>query len=79
MPTPNQDAVFNTAMSGVSMNTLGYIFASVLMMVVFLWSAWIIFGHGKAWASSRMDLYQLLWSAMRAALLVMVIGYWATP
>lgn len=79
MPTPNQEIVFNTAMSGVSMTSLAYMFASVLMLVVLLWAAWIIFGHGKAWANARMDLYQLLWSAMRAALLVIVMGYWATP
>ena len=71
-----QHSVFQAA-TGVSMNDLGLVIASLVVIAVFLWSAWVTLSYYEQWASKKnnVSFYDLIWSAARSVIILSLIIY----
>lgn len=76
--TPAQSAAFNAG-SGVAAPTLSLVIASIVLAVMTLWTAWIVFGHWRAWCDRRLDAHDLLWSILRACIWLMLLTVFIRP
>jgi len=70
-----QQAVFQAG-AGVSANVVLIGIASIVMVLIFVWSLWVTFGTFRAWQEGNASLFDLAWSALRASIVVMVLGFY---
>lgn len=73
--TAAQNAVFQAG-SGVTPNTLLLAIATIVMTLAFVWVIWITFGVFRAWQEGQATLFDLTWSALRACIVLMVLGFY---
>ena len=73
--TPAQQAAFHAG-SGVTPATLLVAIAGVVLLLAFIWAAWVVLGAFRAWQNGQGDLLDLLWSALRACIVLMVLGFY---
>jgi len=70
-----QQAAFQAG-SGVDANALLLGIASVVMLLSFVWAMWVTFGTFRAWQDGSTSLLDLAWSALRASIILMVLGFY---
>ena len=70
-----QLAAFRAA-SGVTASTLLLAIASMVLLLAFVWVMWVTLGTFRAWQDGKASLFDLTWSALRASIILMVLGFY---
>jgi integrating conjugative element protein (TIGR03758 family) len=70
-----QQAAFQAG-AGISANAVLLGIASMVMVLIFVWALWVTFGTFRAWQDGNASLFDLAWSALRASIVVMVVGFY---
>jgi len=73
--TPAQDAAFQAG-SGVTSATLLTAIASVVIVLTFVWVIWVTLGTFRAWQDGQVGIFDVMWSALRASIVLMVLGFY---
>lgn len=73
--TPAQDAAFQAG-SGVAASTLLTAIASVVIVLAFVWVIWVTLGTFRAWQDGQVGIFDVMWSALRASIVLMVLGFY---
>jgi len=73
--TPAQDAAFQAG-SGVTSSTLLTAIASVVIVLAFVWVIWVTLGTFRAWQDGQVGIFDVVWSALRASIVLMVLGFY---
>jgi len=73
--TPAQNAAFQAG-SGVTPATLLTTIASVVLVLVFVWVMWVTVGTFRAWQDGQAALFDLVWAALRASIVLLVLGFY---
>ncbi len=73
--TAAQIAAFQAG-SGVSPGTLLTAIASVILVLVFIWVIWVSLGSFRAWQNGQIVLFDVVWSTLRASIVLMVLGFY---
>jgi integrating conjugative element protein (TIGR03758 family) len=48
----------------------------MVMVLIFVWALWVTFGTFRAWQDGNASLFDLAWGALRASIIVMVLGFY---
>jgi len=72
---PAQLAAFQAA-SGVTATTLLVGIASIILLLAFVWVVWVTLGTFRAWQDGNATVFDLAWSALRASIILMVLGFY---
>ena len=72
---PAQLAAFQAA-SGVTAATLLVGIGSMILLLAFVWVVWVTLGTFRAWQDGKASLFDLAWSALRASIILMVLGFY---
>ena len=73
--TPAQDAAFQAG-SGVTSSTLLTAIASVVIVLAFVGVIWVTLGTFRAWQDGQVGIFDVVWSALRASIVLMVLGFY---
>ena len=73
--TASQKAAFQAG-SGVTPSTLLTAIASVVLVLAFIWVIWVTLGTFRAWQNGQVALFDVIWSALRASIVLMVLGFY---
>jgi integrating conjugative element protein (TIGR03758 family) len=73
--TAAQSAAFQAG-SGVTPGTLLTAIASVVLVLVFVWVMWVTVGSFRAWQDGQVGLFELVWAALRASIVLLVLGFY---
>ena len=73
--TPAQNTAFQAG-SGVIPSTLLISIASVVLVLAFVWVIWVTLGTFRAWQNGQVVLFDVIWSALRASIVLMVLGFY---
>jgi len=73
--TPAQNAAFQAG-SGVAPDTLLTGIAGVVLVLVFVWVMWVTVGSFRAWQDGQVGLFDLVWAALRASIVLLVLGFY---
>ncbi|OOZ50919.1 integrating conjugative element protein [Solemya velum gill symbiont] len=73
--TPAQNTAFQAG-SGVTPSTLLIGIASVVLVLAFIWVIWVTLGTFRAWQNGQVALFDVIWSALRASIVLMVLGFY---
>jgi integrating conjugative element protein (TIGR03758 family) len=73
--TPAQSAAFQAG-SGITPGTLLAAIASVVLVLVFVWVMWVTVGTFRAWQDGQTAIFDLVWAAMRASIVLLVLGFY---
>ena len=61
--------------SGVATTALLAAIAGAVLAPLTLWVAWVTYGALRAWRAGEASLYELLWTVLRASILLLVAGF----
>lgn len=75
-PDSKQTDAFLAA-TGYSMSDLAMVIASLVIIAVFLWSAWVSLSYYEQWASKKNNVtfYDVIWSATRSIIILFLLLY----
>ncbi len=73
--TPAQSAAFQAG-SGITPGTLLTGIASVVLVLVFVWVIWVTLGTFRAWQDGQVGVFDLMWTALRASIVLLVLGFY---
>ena len=73
--TADQITAFQAG-SGITPATLLTGIASVVLMLVIVWVIWVSLGTFRAWQNGQVVLFDVVWSALRASIVLMVLGFY---
>ncbi len=73
--TGAQNAAFQAG-SGVTPAVLLTGIASVVLVLAFVWVIWVSLGTFRAWQNGQLALFDVAWSALRASIILMVLGFY---
>jgi integrating conjugative element protein (TIGR03758 family) len=73
--TSAQSAAFQAG-SGVTPGTLLTAIASVILMLAFVWVMWVSLGSFRAWQGGQIGMFDLVWAARRASIVLLVLGFY---
>jgi len=73
--SPAQIAAFQAG-SGVTPGVLLVTIASVVLVLVFVWVIWVTLGSFRAWQDGQVSLFDLIWAALRASIVLLVLGFY---
>ena len=73
--TAAQTAAF-AAGAGIPPNTLLVAIAGITLTLALVWAIWLTFGVFAAWHSGRASLFELIWSVLRACIVLLVLGFY---
>ncbi len=73
--TPEQQAAFQAG-SGVTPATLLLAIAGSVLVLVIVWVIWVTLGSFRAWQDGQLALFDLIWAALRASIVLMVLGFY---
>jgi len=62
--------------SGVTPSTLLTGIASMVLVLAFIWVIWVTLGTFRAWQNGQAVLFDVVWSALRASIVLMVLGFY---
>jgi len=62
--------------SGVTPATLLTAIASVILVLTFIWVIWVALGTFRAWQNGQVVLFDVIWAALRASIVLMVLGFY---
>ena len=72
--TAAQNTAFQAG-SGFTPATLLTGIASVVLVLAFVWVIWVSLGTFRAWQNGQVVLFDVVWSALRASIVLMVLGF----
>jgi integrating conjugative element protein (TIGR03758 family) len=70
-----QNAAFQAG-SGVTPSTLLVAIAAIVIVLAFIWVIWVTLGTFRAWQNGQVVLFDVAWSALRASIVLMVLGFY---
>ena len=70
--TPAQQTAFQAG-SGITPTTMLTAIASMVLVLAFVWVALGVF---RAWQEGQATVFDLTWSALRASIVLMVLGFY---
>jgi integrating conjugative element protein (TIGR03758 family) len=73
--TADQVTAFQAG-SGITPTTLLTGIASVVLVLVLVWVIWVSLGTFRAWQHSQATLFDVIWSALRASIVLLVLGFY---
>lgn len=73
--TGAQNVAFQAG-SGVAPAALLIAIASVVLVLAFVWVIWVSLGTFRAWQSGQVVLFDLVWGALRASIVLLVLGFY---
>ena len=73
--TAAQSAAFQAG-SGFAPSILLTGIAGVVLVLVFVWVMWVTLGTFRAWHDGQVGVFDLAWSALRASIVLMVLGFY---
>jgi integrating conjugative element protein (TIGR03758 family) len=73
--TPAQNAAFQAG-SGFTPATLLTGIASLVLVLAFIWVIWVALGTFRAWQNGQVVLFDVAWNALRASIVLMVLGFY---
>jgi integrating conjugative element protein (TIGR03758 family) len=73
--TSAQEAAFQAG-SGVTASTLLVSIAAIVIMLAFIWVIWVTLGTFRAWQDGQVGIFDVAWSAIRASIVLMVLGFY---
>ena len=73
--TAAQSAAFQAG-SGVTPGTLLTAIASVVLVLAFVWVMWVTVGSFRAWQGGQVAMFDLVWAALRASIVLLVLGFY---
>ena len=73
--SPAQQAAFKAG-SGVAPATVVTAVATITVLLAFIWVVWVVLGSFKAWQNGQCALFDVLWAALRASIVLMVLGFY---
>ena len=73
--TEAQQAAFKAG-SGLDASSLLFAIAGSVSVFAILWVAWVTIGAFRAWRLGEIEIYDLMWQAMRAAIVLLILGYY---
>lgn len=73
--TSAQQAAFQAG-SGVTPGTLLLAIAGSVLVLVIVWVIWVTLGSFRAWQDGQLTLFDLIWAALRACIVLMVLGFY---
>jgi len=50
--------------------------ASIVLVLAFIWVIWVSLGTFRAWQNGQAVLFDVVWSALRASIVLMVLGFY---
>jgi integrating conjugative element protein (TIGR03758 family) len=73
--TADQITAFQAG-SGFTPATLLMGIASVVLVLVIVWVIWVSLGTFRAWQQGQVALFDVIWSALRASIVLLVLGFY---
>jgi len=73
--TGAQNAAFQAG-SGATPAAMLTGIASVVLVLAFVWVIWVSLGTFRAWQNGQVALLDVAWSALRASIVLMVLGFY---
>jgi len=73
--TGAQNAAFQAG-SGATPGVLLTGIASVVLVLAFVWVIWVSLGTFRAWQNGQAALLDVAWNALRASIVLMVLGFY---
>ena len=73
--TAAQQAAFQDG-SGVTPGALLLAIAGVVLVLVIVWVIWVTLGSFRAWQDGQLELFDLIWTTLRASIVLMVLGFY---
>lgn len=73
--TAAQNSVFQAG-AGIPPATLLTAIAAIVLTLAFIWVIWISVGLFRAWQEGQATLFDLTWGALRACIVLMVLGFY---
>jgi integrating conjugative element protein (TIGR03758 family) len=73
--TAAQSAAFQAG-SGITPATLRTGIAGVVLTLAFVWVLWVSLGTLRAWHDGQLGVFDLVWSALRASIVLLVLGFY---
>jgi integrating conjugative element protein (TIGR03758 family) len=70
-----QSAAFQAG-SGIPPGTLLNAIATIVLTLVFVWVIWVSLGTLRAWQDGQVDVFDLVWGALRASIILLVLGFY---
>lgn len=65
--------------AGASGADLGLAIAAIVAVTYLVWLMWVVMGQFRAWSDRETPMFDLLWVSVRAAVVVMLVGYFIRP
>ena len=62
--------------SGITATTMLTAIASMVLVLAFVWVIWVALGVFRAWQEGQATVFDLTWSALRASIVLMVLGFY---
>ena len=50
--------------------------AGVVLTLAFVWVIWVSLGTLRAWHDGQVGVFDLVWSALRASIVLLVLGFY---
>ena len=73
--TADQITAFQAG-SGITPAALLTGIASVVLVLVIVWVIWVSLGTFRAWQQGQVALFDVIWSALRASIVLLVLGFY---
>ncbi|MCP5410144.1 MAG: TIGR03758 family integrating conjugative element protein [Chromatiaceae bacterium] len=73
--TSAQSTAFQAG-SGMPPGTLLTAIAGVVLVLAFVWVIWVTLGTFRAWQDGQVGVFDLTWAALRASIVLMVLGFY---
>ena len=73
--TAAQNTAFQAG-SGFTPATLLTGIAFVVLVLAFVWVMWVSVGTFRAWQNGQVALLDLVWSTLRASIVLLVLGFY---
>ena len=72
---PAQGTAFQAG-SGITPGTLATAIAGVVLVLGFVWVIWVTLGTFRAWQEGQVGVFDLMWGALRASVVLLVLGFY---
>ncbi len=73
--TSAQEAAFRAG-SGLGADVLLFAIAGTIAVLATIWVSWVAIGAFRAWRVGDIEMYDLLWQVVRAAIVLLILGYY---
>ena len=48
----------------------------MVLVLVFVWVMWVTVGFFRAWQDGQVEMFDLVWAALRASIVLLVLGFY---